>query len=80
MLSAEAEGATPVTLAYNILALGTYYFPVNVLSKKNRAMHHGMSKLHGLKVIRHVACLVGLNGYLAVFPGAKISETFMWRI
>ena len=32
-----------------ILVLGTYFFPVNELSKQNRTMRRGMSKPHNLK-------------------------------
>ena len=56
-----------------ILVLGTYFFPVNVLSKKKRVMSHRMRKIRGLKVTRYTACLIYLNEYLAVLPGAKIS-------
>ena len=74
VLSAEVEGATPVTLASIILVLGAYFFPVNALSKKRRAMRRRMRKSRGLKVRRYITCLVDINDYLDVLPGAKISD------
>ena len=53
-LSAEVVSATPENMTYIIIGLGTYFFPVNALSKKKRAMSCGMRKLNGLKV-RHYA-------------------------
>ena len=45
-----------------------------MLFKKKRAIHRGMRKAHGLKIIHYVARLVDLKEHLDVFPGAKISE------
>ena len=73
-LSAEVEGATPVTLAYIILGLGTYGFPVNVMSKQKCTMRHGIRKTCALKVRFYAYCFVDLNEYLAVLLGAKISN------
>ena len=43
-LSAEVGSTTPENLTSIILGLGTYFFPIITLSKKNRAMRHGMRK------------------------------------
>ena len=67
-LSAETGIATPENLTSNILGLGTYFLPVNALSKQNRAMRHGMIKPRGLKVRRYSVCLIDLNEYLDAFP------------
>ena len=37
-------------------------------------MHCGIKNPRGLKVRRYTARLIGLNKYLAVFPGGKICE------
>ena len=37
MLSSEVGSATSENLKYNILGLGTYFFPVNVLKKRHNA-------------------------------------------
>ena len=37
-------------------------------------MIHGTSKPSSLKARRYNACLIDINKYLAVFPGAKASE------
>ena len=37
-------------------------------------MHHGMIKPCGLKVRRYADYLIVLNNYLALFPGATLSE------
>ena len=73
-LSNEVEGATPTTLENIILGLGTYFFPVNALSKKNCVMRRIIRKPRGLKVRRYMARLIDLNEYLAVFPGGNMSE------
>ena len=72
-LYAEVKSASPETLTYILLGLSTY-FTVNALPKKKRAMRHGMRNTHVLKVRRYAAYLVDPNEYLAVLPGAKISE------
>ena len=58
----------------NILGLTLYFFPVIFLSKKKRALHHGMRKLRGLKVRRYTAYLIDLNKYLASFSRGKLSD------
>ena len=57
-----------------ILVLGTYFFPVNVLSKQKCKMRRVIRKLHGSKVRRYVAHLVDIHEYLVVFPGTNISN------
>ena len=74
--SDEVGSATPENLTSIILGFGTYLFPVNTLSNKKCTMIHSMRKSHGLKVRRYAALLIGFNWYLAVFPGAKISDKF----
>ena len=59
-----------------ILGLGTYFSPVNALSKKICAMRHGIRNPRSLKVRRYAACLIDLNEYLDVLHGAKISNCF----
>ena len=44
--------ATTKKLNRNILGLGTYFFPINVVSEKKRAMRRRMRKLLELKVRR----------------------------
>ena len=76
MLSVEVGITTQEILIIIILGLSTYFFPVNVLSKKKHAMHLSMRNPNGLKVIRCAACLIGINKYLAVFPGTKEGSFF----
>ena len=33
-----------------------------------------MKRPHGLRVRRYAACMIDINNYLAVFPGAKASN------
>ena len=73
-MSDEVESSIPVNLAYIILGFGTYFFPVNVLSKQKHDMHHRMRDPLGLKVIHYAAHLVDLNDYLAMFHGENISD------
>ena len=75
----EAEGATPSTLEYNILGLGTYFFSVNALSKKRRAMHRQVMKPRGLKANCRAARLIELNEYLDVLPGENISDNVFMK-
>ena len=49
-LSAEIRSARPETLPSINLGLGTYFFPVNALSKQKRAIYHGKRKPRGLIV------------------------------
>ena len=73
-LSDELRSTTSENLKSNILGLSTYFFLVNALSKQNRAMRRGMRKLRVLKVRRYAVCMIDLNKYLAVLPGAKASD------
>ena len=54
-----------------ILGLGTYFFPVNALSKQNRTMRRGTNKPRSLEVIRYGAHMIDLNDYFSVSPGEK---------
>ena len=72
LLSADVEGTNPLTTKNIILGLASYFFPVNSLSKKNRAMRHGTRNPRGLKVIQYSARLIDLNEYLASLPGATL--------
>ena len=62
-----------------ILGSGTYFPPVNALSKQKRAMRHRMSKTCELKVTCYDAFIIDINEYLGSFPGSnksdKIGET-----
>ena len=42
MLYAEGLSSTSENLKSNILGLGTYFFPVNALSKQNNAIWRGV--------------------------------------
>ena len=66
---------------YYLRAFKTHYFgfryvlfPVNVLSKQNCVMRHGMRKPHSLKLICYAVCVIDLNKYFAVFPGENTSD------
>ena len=66
LMSADMEGTNPLTVEKH-LRLTSYFFPVNCLSKKKRAMRLRMSKPHGLKIRRYVNRLVGFNEYFDSF-------------
>ena len=55
-------------MTYIILGLGMYFFTVNAMYKQHHTMRHGIIQP------RTLLWLVDLNEYLAVFPGAKISD------
>ena len=57
----EAGSTTTTHLNRIILGLGTYFFPIYVLSNKNHAMRRGMRKPKELKVIRYAAHIIELN-------------------
>ena len=59
-----------------ILGLGTYFFPVDALSKQKRVMRRETSKPRGLKVRRYTDSLIDINEYLAVLHGEKVGEMF----
>ena len=69
-LSDEVGSATPENLTSIIIGLGAYFFPVNELSNQNSVIR----KPRVLKSRHYANCLVLLDEYLAVFPGAKISD------
>ena len=48
-LSADAESTKPLAVEAIILGLGSYFSRVNLLLKKNCAMHRGMKNPHRLK-------------------------------
>ena len=47
-LSDDVESGTPLIVEAVILGLGSYFFPVNFLPKKNREMQREMRKPHRL--------------------------------
>ena len=49
-------------------------FPLKMSCQKKSAMRCRMRNMNILKVRRYVDCMIDLNKYLAVFPGAKESE------
>ena len=74
VLSAEVEGATPVTLASIVLVLVTYFFLLMRCPIKKLSMRCRMRSTRGLKLRRYTTHLVDINKYLAVLSGAKISD------
>ena len=50
------------------LGLGTYFSPVNALSKQKREMHHTIHNMRELKLRRYATLMIILNGYLIVLP------------
>ena len=65
---------TTAHLSRIVLGLGTYFFPVNALSKQKRAMRRGIRKSRELKVRLYAGHLIDLNDYLDAFPVAKASD------
>ena len=57
-----------------ILGLPSYFFAVNFLSKKKRAMCCGMNKPCGLKFRQYAVRLIGINEYFSLFPGSTLSD------
>ena len=49
---------------------------MNLLSKQNREMRHGMRKMHSLKVRCYAAHFIDLNEYLDSLPNSTLSEEF----
>ena len=74
MLSAEVGSTTSQNSKNIILGLGTYFPPVNALSKRKCAMCRGMKNPRGFKVRFYAACIIDLNKYFSVLPGAKESD------
>ena len=63
-----------------ILSLGSYFPPLNALSKKNHKMHHIMSNQHKIKVTCYAASMIDINEYLAEFIGSEASEKLVNHI
>ena len=57
-----------------LLGLGTYIFIIKSLSKKNRAMIHGVRNISKFKVRRYAARMVKPNAHLDIFTGSKESD------
>ena len=70
-LFSEVGITTSEHLRYNLLVLGTYFPPVNVLSKQRRAMCRGTRNPLGLKVRKYTAHMIKINEYLDVLHGEK---------
>ena len=68
------EGKNPLSAENIILGLTLYLFPVDFLLKQKRAMRRGTRKPRGSILKRYAACLIEVNEYLDLFPGAKLSE------
>ena len=60
-LSSEVGFTNSENLKNIILGLGTYFFPVNALSKQKRAMRRVINKQKILKVRRYNACMIELT-------------------
>ena len=69
MLSVPVRSTTIANLNHVILVLGAYFSPIDVLSKLNCGMRHGMRKSCELKVRRYAAHIIKLNEYFAAFLG-----------
>ena len=72
-LSDDMEGVNPLKVEKK-LELASYFFTVNLISKKNREICHRMRKPSGLKVRLYASRLIALNNYLDLFPGETLSE------
>ena len=69
ILCSHIRHTTTMDLKQNLLDLGTYFVPINYLSKKKCAVHHGMRNPCMLKVRRYISCMVELDEYLDIFLG-----------
>ena len=68
-------GSTDIShLNLVIFGLGMHYFPVHFFSQKRRVIRRGMRNPNGLKVRCFTARLIGLNEYIAAFPGENSSD------
>ena len=74
ILSAEVGSTTSENLKSIILGLGTYFFPVDALSKQKRAMLQGMKNPCGLKVRFYAAHMIDCNKCLALVNWEKASD------
>ena len=54
-----------------VLGLGTYFFPVNAVSKQKCAFRCVIRKLLGLKMIKYASCLICIDHYLGAFSRIK---------
>ena len=79
IFSVEVVSTITTHLNRVVLVLGTYYFPVNVLSNQKRAMRRRMRNSRELKVIWYAAHMFKINEYLDTFPGAKANEKLVRR-
>ena len=61
-------------LSKKTVGLGTYFYPVNTLSNKKRAMRCRTRKPRSLKVRSYAVILLTLTSTWIFFPGAKISD------
>ena len=68
------ESEKPLTVEDIILELGLYLFPVNSISNQKRVMRRGTMKTRGLREICHADRLIGLDKYLYLLPGKKMTE------
>ena len=59
-MSSEVEITNPLTVEAFILGFGSYFFPVNSLSKKKRVMRRGMKNPNGFKVRSYADHLIDL--------------------
>ena len=66
---------TNANLNHIILGLGTYFFPIDNISKKNCAMRHIVRKPCGLKAGRYAECMIEINDYLV---GGVCSDLKKW--
>ena len=68
------ESTGNLNVDYIIRGLAQYFYPVNSLSKKKRAIRRGMKKTCSLTVRNYAARLIELNEHLASFPGATLTD------
>ena len=61
-------------MEYILKGLSWYFPPVNSLSKQKRAMRRCTKNPRSLNVRRYSTRLIDLNGYLASYTGATMSE------
>ena len=63
----QIENNTNVNLNQMILLLGTYFFLINVMSKKKYTVQRTTRNPHKLKVGWYTACMIKYNDNLGVF-------------
>ena len=73
-LASNNNGTTNTHLKQIQEDLLGYFFPINALSKQNRAIHRGMSKPRALPMKIFAARLTELNNYFPLFPGSDNSR------